>query len=144
MLAHTHTYTVCTLYAQYHCYDVQFSSLHTCGTSNAWPVVGRFLWLPWPALHPGLGHILKNWNVQWMQILNPHVQYCQWHWLCSHCTNANSSARTFVTPLYLPSSYQQMKQKSGINLNILVFFNFLFSIVWFLIFRLIFFALFNI
>lgn len=60
---------ICTLYAQYHCYDVQFSSLLTCGTSHAWRVLRSFLLLPRSAQHPGLGHILKNWSVQWLQIL---------------------------------------------------------------------------
>ena len=34
------TYVHCT--QQYHCYDVQFSSLHTCGTSHPRPAVGPF------------------------------------------------------------------------------------------------------
>ena len=54
-----------------------------------------------------------------------YMHYLQLHRLCSHCTNAIFSAHTFETPMYLSSSFLQIKQKSGINLNIVLFFEFL-------------------
>ena len=108
MHTHSNITHICKLYAHYHCHDVKFSFNRICASSHAWPAVGTgmYSWRKILSLLCALSSVT-------LSMFTPYKCQHQYTYILKH-----------------PSSFPQIKQKSSINLNRLVFLFFIF-ILWF-------------